>query len=102
MADQHATPTRVSSGTAAGDNQPAADAATVPGQAAPETVSAHMPELEAACKESEERWRRALADADNMRKRFERELQRLRADERARLATEWLPIVDNLELALEH
>ena len=38
----------------------------------------------------------------NLRKRFERELQRLRADERARLATEWLPIVDNLEMALEH
>jgi molecular chaperone GrpE len=102
MADQHATPSRLAGSTAAGANHPAADAATSPDEAAPETDSARITELEAACKESEDRWRRALADADNLRKRFERELQRLGADERARLATEWLPVVDNLEMALEH
>ena len=102
MADEHATPTRLPSGTAAGANHAPADAATTPDQAPPETDSARITELEMACKESEDRWRRALADADNLRKRFERELQRLRADERARLATEWLPIVDNLEMALAH
>jgi molecular chaperone GrpE len=102
MPDQHATPSHLAGSTTAGANHRAADAATSPDQAAPETDSARIAELEAACKESEDRWRRALADADNLRKRFERELQRLRADERARLATEWLPIVDNLEMALEH
>jgi molecular chaperone GrpE len=50
----------------------------------------------------EDRLRRALADADNARKRCERLVVESRADERARVASEWLPIVDNLERALEH
>jgi molecular chaperone GrpE len=50
----------------------------------------------------EDRWRRVLADLDNFRKRTARELQRQREDERARVAAEWLPVLDNLELALEH
>jgi len=107
MADQHATPNRPPRGTPAGADQPgaeqpAAGAGILADRAAPETDSARIAELEAACGEFEDRWRRALADADNLRKRFERELERLRADERARLASEWLPVVDNLELALQH
>jgi molecular chaperone GrpE len=43
-----------------------------------------------------------LADLDNMRKRFERELARERDAQRGRVAAEWLPVVDNLDLALEH
>jgi molecular chaperone GrpE len=39
---------------------------------------------------------------DNLRKRCAREIDRERAAERARVAGEWLPIVDNLELALQH
>lgn len=50
----------------------------------------------------EDRLRRALADADNMRKRCERQIVDARADERTRVAAGWLPIVDNLERALEH
>jgi molecular chaperone GrpE len=50
----------------------------------------------------EDRLRRALADADNLRKRCERLVADARADERARVAAAWLPIVDNLERALEH
>jgi molecular chaperone GrpE len=50
----------------------------------------------------EPRLRRALADLDNVRKRYERELVRERAAERARVAAEWLLVVDNLERALEH
>jgi molecular chaperone GrpE len=50
----------------------------------------------------EDRLRRALADAENARKRCERLVAESRADERARVASEWLPIVDNLERALEH
>jgi molecular chaperone GrpE len=52
--------------------------------------------------ELEDRWRRALADLDNLRKRSARELERERAAERARVAATWLPVVDNLELALQH
>ncbi len=52
--------------------------------------------------EMEDRWRRALADLDNVRKRYQRELEQARAGERELVAAEWLPVVDNLELALEH
>lgn len=56
------------------------------------------PEVE----EVEDRWRRALADLDNLRKRYARELPREREAERARVAAAFLPVVDNLELALTH
>jgi molecular chaperone GrpE len=52
--------------------------------------------------ELEDRLRRTLADMDNLRKRCARDIDRERAAERARVAAEWLPIVDNLELALQH
>jgi molecular chaperone GrpE len=52
--------------------------------------------------ELEDRWRRAVAELDNLRKRFARELDRERAAERARVATGWLQVLDNLELALRH
>ncbi|WP_329377820.1 nucleotide exchange factor GrpE [Streptomyces sp. NBC_01716] len=52
--------------------------------------------------ELRDRWRRALADLDNLRKRQTKDLARERDSERARVATAWLPVVDNLELALSH
>ena len=56
----------------------------------------------AALAELKDRWRRALADLDNLRKRYRRELERERAAERARVAAEWLPVIDHLDLALTH
>jgi molecular chaperone GrpE len=50
----------------------------------------------------EDRWRRAVADLDNLRKRYARELDRERVSERSRVASAWLPIVDNLERAISH
>ncbi|MEU7766049.1 nucleotide exchange factor GrpE [Nocardia sp. NPDC049190] len=50
----------------------------------------------------EERWRRAAADLDNLRKRYARDLDRERLAERAKVATAWLPVLDNLDLALAH
>ncbi|QUH03526.1 nucleotide exchange factor GrpE [Saccharopolyspora erythraea] len=52
--------------------------------------------------ELEDRLRRALADIENLRKRHARELERVRAEERARATAAWLPVLDNLELALAH
>jgi molecular chaperone GrpE len=52
--------------------------------------------------ELEDRWRRALADLDNLRKRYARELDREQEAERARVAAAWLPVLDNLERALAH
>jgi molecular chaperone GrpE len=59
-------------------------------------------ELRAQLAEMEDRWRRALADFDNLRKRVARESLQQRDDERARVAARWLPVLDNLELALQH
>lgn len=50
----------------------------------------------------EDRWRRAVADLDNLRKRYARELDRERKLERSKVAGVWLPVVDNLERALGH
>jgi molecular chaperone GrpE len=52
--------------------------------------------------ELEDRLRRALADLDNLRKRSVRELAAAQATERARVAAQWLPVLDNLERALRH
>ncbi len=52
--------------------------------------------------ELEDRWKRALAEADNLRKRFARDVGEAQAAERRRVSALWLPIVDNLELALAH
>ncbi len=52
--------------------------------------------------ELEDRWRRAMADLDNLRKRYARELECEREAERERVAAAWLPILDNLDLALAH
>ncbi|GES24150.1 hypothetical protein Aple_070490 [Acrocarpospora pleiomorpha] len=48
--------------------------------------------------ELEDRLLRAAADMDNLRKRMAKEVER----ERARATAEWLPVLDNLELALKH
>jgi molecular chaperone GrpE len=52
--------------------------------------------------ELEDRWRRAVAELDNVRKRFERQLAEQARTERARAAAAFLPVLDNLELALRH
>jgi molecular chaperone GrpE len=59
-------------------------------------------ELQLRIEELEDLWRRALADLDNVRKRVADESARQRAAERERVAAEWLPVLDNLDLALEH
>ncbi|WP_347060609.1 nucleotide exchange factor GrpE [Blastococcus sp. HT6-30] len=58
--------------------------------------------LQQQVSELEDRWRRALAEADNLRKRYEREAVQQRARERAQVAAAWLPVLDHLELALAH
>ncbi|WP_330261022.1 nucleotide exchange factor GrpE [Streptomyces sp. NBC_00539] len=74
--------------------EPGPDAST--GTAAPNDEDA------AALREAEDRWRRALADLDNQRKRHAREVERVAGAERARTAAAFLPVIDNLELALSH
>jgi molecular chaperone GrpE len=52
--------------------------------------------------ELEDRWRRALADLDNLRKRYSRELGREREAEREKVTAAFLPVLDNIDRALEH
>lgn len=65
-------------------------------------LNARIEGLEHQVAELDDRWRRALADLDNLRKRYGREVGRERFDERARVLRELLPVVDNLDLALAH
>lgn len=58
--------------------------------------------LRARVAELEDLWRRAAADLDNVRKRATRDVATQRADERGRVTAALLPIIDNLDLALEH
>jgi molecular chaperone GrpE len=61
-----------------------------------------LADLQVALAEMEDRWRRTLADLDNLRKRVARDREGIQQDERARVAREWLPVIDNLDLALAH
>ncbi|NMH99800.1 nucleotide exchange factor GrpE [Pseudonocardia acidicola] len=85
--------------------QPHAGVVADPGPAAAPVDRAGEPATPADrpdAAELEDRWRRAAADLDNMRKRFTREVGRERAAERARVAAAFLPVLDTIDLALEH
>jgi molecular chaperone GrpE len=103
MADQDIRPARPEASTSApraadgGAGAPAADPSPRMSQ-----LQEEVTDLKRQLAELEDRWRRALADLDNLRKRYERESAQLRARERAQVAAAWLPVVDHLELALAH
>ncbi len=94
--DSESTSADQASGTKDGTDQPRAD------ESSGTTAEATEQVLRERVAELEDRWRRTVADLDNMRKRFAREREQLREEERARTAADWLPILDNLELALQH
>jgi molecular chaperone GrpE len=57
-------------------------------------------ELSAELARIEDRYKRALADLDNYRKRSERELQRRVAEARESVLRDWLEAVDSVERAM--
>jgi molecular chaperone GrpE len=63
---------------------------------------ATVADLKARLAEAEDQKLRALAEADNTRKRCVAQVQRAETEARTRVARQWLPVVDNLERALEH
>ncbi len=65
-------------------------------------LDARLAGLQARLAEAEDQKLRALADLDNLRKRCAAQVERAEADARAQVARQWLPVVDNLERALEH
>ncbi|MDF0528595.1 nucleotide exchange factor GrpE [Tsukamurella sp. 8F] len=58
-------------------------------------------QLRAELEQSQNRYRRALADLDNYRKRTEREAQRQAAAAGTRMLRDWLDAVDSVERALK-
>jgi molecular chaperone GrpE len=102
MAEPDATPTP---SAVSGTGKDAPD--TTPARHAPPDAAAEAPDgdaakLRARIAELEDLWRRALADFDNLRKRVARDAATQRDGERARLAALWLPVLDNLDLAVDH
>ncbi|GIF00834.1 nucleotide exchange factor GrpE [Paractinoplanes rishiriensis] len=95
MTDQEREPAATGAAMSSGPQEHAAGGAA--SQVRDETA-----ELRAQLAQSDERYRRAVADYDNLRKRMARDVNREREDERARVAARWLPVLDNLELALKH
>ncbi|MFD9665141.1 nucleotide exchange factor GrpE [Rhodococcus sp. NPDC059968] len=71
-------------------------------ETAPDRTDTDQTETGAELAQLEDRWRRALADLDNLRKRYAKDLDRERAAEVAKVSAAWLPVLDNLELALAH
>ena len=65
-------------------------------------LDAQFAGLQARLAEAEDQKLRALADLDNLRKRCTAQVERAEADGRTQVARQWLPVVDNLERALEH
>jgi molecular chaperone GrpE len=59
-------------------------------------------DLESRLAEAQDQRLRALADADNIRKRCATQVNRATEETKAVVAAEWLPVVDNLERALKH
>ena len=86
-----------------GDSGPREQPGPAPAAAGPQDAGADaITELKDRVAELENLWRRALADADNMRKRHAREIGRAQEEARAQVARELLPVLDNLDRALEH
>src|ERR1700740_1191599 len=61
-----------------------------------------LADLQAELAAARDRRLRALADADNARKRCASQVRRAEAEARAQVARLWLPVLDNLERALAH
>jgi molecular chaperone GrpE len=89
-------------GRAAEQENPSAEVAEAGTVSGPQEVPASATGTDEKIAELEDRWRRAVADLDNVRKRHATDLRRETEAERARVAAAWLPVLDNLELALAH
>ncbi len=80
-------------------DEPSAGTASEPEPEAALTGQA-SDQLTAELAEIEDRYKRALADLDNYRKRSEREIERRVAQARESILREWLDVVDSVERAV--
>ena len=67
-----------------------------------EELEARIAAAEKEKKDNWDRYLRAAADLENLRKRQKRELDDARLESKGRVLKEMLPVVDNLERAIEH
>ena len=65
-------------------------------------LEAKVATLEKEKKDNWDRYLRAAADLENMRKRQKREMEDAKFDAKNKILKEMLPVVDNLERAIEH
>ena len=69
---------------------------------APEAQGAKIASLEKEKKDNWDRYLRPAADLENLRKRQRREVEDAKLESKGRVLKEMLPVVDNLERAIEH
>jgi molecular chaperone GrpE len=65
-------------------------------------LKAKLEAAEKEAKDNKDRWLRAAADLENTRKRTKREIDEAKTDAKFKVLKEMLPVVDNLERAIEH
>jgi molecular chaperone GrpE len=65
-------------------------------------VETRIAALEKEKKDNWDRYLRAAADLENLRKRQKREMDDVRLESKGKVLKEMLPVVDNLERAIEH
>ena len=70
--------------------------------AAEPDLEARLASLEKDKKDNWDRYLRAAADLENLRKRQRREIDDAKLESKGRVLKEMLPVVDNLERAIEH
>lgn len=82
--------------------QAGGDAGPASAQGDMASTQAELAELRSRVSEAQDLRLRALADLDNLRKRCAAQVERAATEARAAVAADWLPVVDNLDRALEH
>jgi molecular chaperone GrpE len=98
-------PERAGQNGQGGDGQVAAvtgQAGEVSQRTETDELEARIAALEKDKKENWDRYLRTAADLENLRKRQKRELDDVRLESKGRVLKEMLPVVDNLERAIEH
>jgi molecular chaperone GrpE len=82
------------------DSRRAVEEAGTDSEAEPSEVAGPSRDLEGELEQIEDRYKRALADLDNYRKRSAREIDRRVSERTDRMARDWLEAVDSVERAL--
>lgn len=68
----------------------------------PPSPEQRIAELEGRVKENHDKYLRAVAELDNVRKRGRKDAEDARIDAQSRVLREMLPVIDNLERAVAH